>query len=142
MCIPMSAVKTGFVNMSDPTGLIEALRTWLKKFLLPEIEEIKTKVMDCANMVEKCKEIEGDILESIQETEKNILDGQKRLSDNLKLNMRVTELETKLGLNNGKNNQYKISRMRGNKPSKQFNSDQLDAVSSICDDGYLDRQGQ
>ena len=32
--------------------------------------------------------------------------------------------------------------MRGNKPFKQFNSDQLDAVSSICDDGYLDRQGQ
>ena len=137
MCIPMSAVKTGF-NMSDPTGLIDAIRTWLKRFLLPEIEEIKTKVEDCKKMVEKCKEIEGDILKRIQEMEKNVLDGQKHLSDNLKLDMRVTELETKLGLNKGKSDSYKTGQTRGNKPFKRFNSDQLDAVSSICDDGYLD----
>lgn len=36
--------------------------------------------------------------------EKNVLEGQKHLNDNLKLNMRVTELETKLGLNKGKSN--------------------------------------
>ena len=103
MCTPMSAVKTGF-NMSDPTGLIETLRTWLKQFLLPEVEQIKRKVMDCAKKVDICKEIEGDILKRIQEMEKNVLEGQKHLNDNLKLNMRVTELETKLGLNKGKSN--------------------------------------
>ena len=97
----MSAVKTGF-GLSDPTGLIDAIRTWLKRFLLPEIEEIKTKVEDCKKMVEKCKKIEGEILKSMQEMEKKILEGQKHLNDNLELNVRLTKLETKLGLNKDK----------------------------------------
>lgn len=104
MCIPMSAVKTGFVNMSDPTGLIEALRTWLKKILLPEVEEIRKTVHECMGKVEKCKQLEDEILKSIQEMKLRILEGQKRLNDNLELNVRVTKLETKLGLNKEKSN--------------------------------------
>lgn len=98
----MSAVKTGFVNMSDPTGLIETLRTWLKKILLPEVEEIKNKVNECMGKVEKCKQIEDEILKSIQRMEKRVMDGQKHLNDNLELSVRVTQLETKLGLNKDK----------------------------------------
>lgn len=98
----MSAVKTGFVNMSDPTGLIEALRSWLKKFLLPEVEEIKKSVNECTGKVETCKQIEDEILKSMQEMGQKILEGQKHLNDNLELNVRLTNLETKLGLNKDK----------------------------------------